>query len=677
MEMSIRGYRTVLAVKPDHHDCRAWLAATLVEAGRHMQAVAEYELLIRLTGKVAFHYNISLVYLTLSEQHAAEDPREAERLRLLADLHSQLETGVRREFIEQFYAADRPVLQMRESIQQQVSAARLNVRSCLLVREDPLPCSLVWSPSVHHLCSRLARQQVFVVLLLCRRAEKRIGYAFPKEIKHMIIREMLAPPSAAFVRSVLPPRVADQFFDLRETICFRPAPTPDAAEVLAEAEGVGVKIVHAALLYWPVRETPSFPSGEAPYPVPRIPEGEKASDYEAAFYFTFPSMEEAARYNLVPLLAQCPALKCSPAELLHVPYESCKVSRADVAPYEGAVGLFCHSFRNRQLCEAAAALAGEADDAASLAVAVSYYLGDEQGVKRAIHAMMLLGHKMAGWPTYNAALVAFLLLVRLIPQGAAAPAAGEAGGEEEELRRRWRAQFESGSEYSVMVLQAAQLLLEWRPCGEAMFRLGVMLLELGRLLGGDSPHAAAVLDRAARLLELQAERSPRHPYVLYVLGQVKELQQRPIEERLSCWEQCAERNPWLGHMEAARLLAEQERMTEAFQHLERQVAVDPLRGYAAYAHLLFLRLQRLRPTGKVLKRMVEDVKRFYEVHALLRETLPSTDEDLVTEQWQQFTAWEAAQQVPPPANHNRVEFVPRVEETPFGISDDFEQEFLK
>ena len=75
--------------------------------------------------------------------------------------------------------------------------------------------------------------------------------------------------------------------------------------------------------------------------------------------------------------------------------------------------------------------------------------------------------------------------------------------------------------------------------------------------------------------------------------------------------------------------------------------------------------------------MVEDVKRFFEVHGLLRETLPSSDEDALPEVWAEFTAWEAAQQVPPAPNHNRVEFVPRVDETPFGISDDFEQEFLK
>ena len=82
-------------------------------------------------------------------------------------------------------------------------------------------------------------------------------------------------------------------------------------------------------------------------------------------------------------------------------------------------------------------------------------------------------------------------------------------------------------------------------------------------------------------------------------GFAQEMQGAPVAERLACWEACAERNPWLGHMEAARLLAEQERMAEAFAHLERQVAVDPLRGYGAYAELLFRRLQRLQPTGKV------------------------------------------------------------------------------
>jgi tetratricopeptide (TPR) repeat protein len=665
LEMSIRGYRGVLAVKPDHHDCRAWLAATLVEAGRHMEAVGEYELLIKETGKIGFHYNISFIYLTLSERLTAEEPVESVRLRRLADLHSQLETGVRREFIDQFYASNRPVLQVRDSIQQQVSAARLNVRSCLLVREDALPFGVIWSPAVHHLCSRLARRQVFVVLLLCRRAEKRIGYAFPKEIKHMIIREMLAPPSPDFVRSVVPPRVAVQLFDTRETVCFRPAP---GAEALAQAKQAGVNVVHSALLYWPLRDTPSFPPGSSPYPVEVIPEGENAADYEGALYLTFPSVEEAGRFAEVPLLMSCSALKCSPAELVHVPYVSCNLSRSDVAPYEGAVGLFCHTFRNRQMCEAALALAGEGDDLISLNVAVSYYLGDEQGVKRAIHALMMQGHKMAGWPTYNAALVAFLLLVRLSPDGAVEG--------EEDVRQRWRKQFASRSEYSVMVMEAARLLLEWRPCGEAMFRLGVMLLELGRSLGEGSDQEE-VLDKAARLLTIMAERSPKHPYVLCVLGQVMELQKRPAEDRLKVWEACADRNPWLGHMEAAQLLSELDRMTEAFQHLEKQVAVDPLRGYGAYAHLLFRRVLRLKPTGKHLKRMVDDVKRFYEVQSLLRETLPFSDDDLAADQWREFTEWEAAQQAPPPANQNRVEFVPRVEETPFGISDDFEQEFLK
>ncbi len=672
LDMSIRGYRNVLAVKPDHHDCRAWLAATLVEAGKQLEAVAEYETLIKETGKVGFHYNISYIYLTLSER-PNDDLEQQKRWLRLADIHAQLETGVRRQFIDSFFAADRNVLEMREEIQQQVSGARLNMRGALLLREENVPFGLTWTPQVHRLCSRLAKQQVFVVLLLCRRVERTIGYPFPKEIKHMIIREMLAAPSERFVRSVVPPRVAELLFDTSETVCFRPLPAGvSRADVVREAQEAGVTLVHSTLLYWSLAD-------DSPFPLTELPADHDPAKFQTALYLTFPSMKEASRYTLIPALSALTALKVSPAEQLHVPYESCTVTKADVAPYEGAVATFCHSFRNRQMCEAAAALAGEADDMSSLNVAVSYYLGDEGGVKGAIHCLIMMAKKLSGWASYNAALVVYLLLVRLSPHPDDRSKMELDIKEDDQavLRQRWTVHFETYSEYRSIVMSAADLLIEWRPCGEAMFHMAVMLQDLATMLPAESVHRSAVLEKAASLLRLQAVRSPKHPYVLYVLNRVREMCNASKEELLAGWEACAARNPWLGHMEAAALLMEQDRLTEAFAHLEQQVAVDPLKAYAKFAHLLFLRTKRLAPKGKELKRMLEDVKRFYDVHSHLRETLPSTEEDAVHEAWDEFVAWEAAQQLPPPPNQNRVDFVPRVEETPFGISDDFEQEFLK
>lgn len=43
--------------------------------------------------------------------------------------------------------------------------------------------------------------------------------------------------------------------------------------------------------------------------------------------------------------------------------------------------------------------------------------------------------------------------------------------------------------------------------------------------------------------------------------------------------------------------------------------------------------------------------------------------------WDAFSAWEQTLALPAPS-HNRVEFVPRVEENPF-VEDDFEHDFLK
>ncbi len=66
------------------------------------------------------------------------------------------------------------------------NAALSAVLTCWMFcfREENLPTGTVeWSPAVHRLCSRLARQQVMVLLLLMRRVERSYGYPFPKEIK--------------------------------------------------------------------------------------------------------------------------------------------------------------------------------------------------------------------------------------------------------------------------------------------------------------------------------------------------------------------------------------------------------------------------------------------------------------------------------------------------------------
>jgi hypothetical protein len=88
-------------------------------------------------------------------------------------------------------------------------------------KKKKLRFGVKWSPLTHKLCSPLARQQVFLVLLMCHRAERRVGYPFPKELKLIIINEMLAPPTEEFVRSVLPSACAASLLDRSETVCFR------------------------------------------------------------------------------------------------------------------------------------------------------------------------------------------------------------------------------------------------------------------------------------------------------------------------------------------------------------------------------------------------------------------------------------------------------------------------
>ncbi len=98
LELSIRHYRSVLEQRPDHHDCRAWLAATLAEAGRRTESIVELERLVADTKRLSFHFNIAMVYNALAED--ATDAEQAAAYTRLGNVHLQLETGVRREFVE-------------------------------------------------------------------------------------------------------------------------------------------------------------------------------------------------------------------------------------------------------------------------------------------------------------------------------------------------------------------------------------------------------------------------------------------------------------------------------------------------------------------------------------------------------------------------------------------------
>lgn len=680
-ELSIRGYRAVLEIRPDHHDCRAWLAGTLLESGRPLDAVAEYETLIRMTGRTAFHYNISYIYTTLSEAPDTE-PAEQLRLRRLADVHAQLETGVRRAVVEQFYRERCDgLVAAREAAFEPVQPHRLALRTALVVREDALPYGLDWSPEVHRLCSPLARQQVRLLLLLCLRAEQRVGYPFPREIKRLLIQLTLQPPSEGLVRSVVPAADVPALFDARETVCFRPAPsgfTPLAAVALL-AEG-GARVVHATLLHWPatgglarmdsVVEAP----GEEPVPPGR----------EGALYVTFASRQDAARGRDVvaaalPVGVALGMLKCSPAELRYVPYVRCALARERLAPYEGAVGLFVQqALRNRQMCEAAADLRGAADDALTLETLVAYMLGDEPGVKVAIHDLLMEARRepLRLWPCFNAAMVVYLLLIRFEHESDGDGDGGGGGGED--LGARWTRHFAARSEYALALLRAADALEQHVPTGEALFRMGLVLGDVATLVE-DPATKATLFGRAIRLLELQAERSPRHPHVHFLLGQLMTTAGRPSADCLRCFEEASKRNPMLGHMEAAALLLEADRKDEAFAHLEAQVAVDPRAGFGMYAIALSVSVRRRFATlGKAARKaMLDEVRRLFDVYAHLRESLPpGLEEAGVRLALDEFNEWDALTQGPMNAQPNRVEFVPRIEETPFGVDDDFEKEFL-
>jgi hypothetical protein len=91
---------------------------------------------------------------------------------------------------------------------------------------------------------------------------------------------------------------------------------------------------------------------------------------------------------------------------------------------------------------------------------------------------------------------------------------------------------------------------------------------------------------------------------------------------------------------------------------------------------VFRKLLRDKPEGKAKTAAINNVKRFYEVHHQLRESFGQLDDSSVIPAYEVFLAWEAKQPQAALGMPNRVEFVPRVDETPFGVGDDFEKDFL-
>jgi|JI10StandDraft_1071094.scaffolds.fasta_scaffold458168_2 hypothetical protein len=331
---------------------------------------------------------------------------------------------------------------------------------------------------------------------------------------------------------------------------------------------------------------------------------------------------------------------------------------------------FMHRLYNRQMCEAATVLTGAADETISLEMATCFHLGDEAGVKAAIHTLIVSARapNAPACVVHNAALVVFLLLVRLTPAGQLSDDVGE----------RWRWHFRTRSDYAVVMLTAGERLLEARPVGEAMFRLGLMLLDIASALEAP-PDRKAALTLALKLLREHSVRSPKHPYVKYVLAKAMALAGEPSAEVLRMYEESTLANPTVGLMEAAALLMDQDRVSEAFAKMEQQVAVDPMLAYGQWALLLFFRLDRLMKTkgkelkGKELRKALEDVKRNNEVSVQLAQVIAPNPRARLLD-WDTFSAFEQSLALPPP-NHNRVEFVPRVDENPF-VDADFEKDFL-
>lgn len=664
LQMTIRGYLQVLKIRPEHQDCRAWLAATYAEAGRFEEAIHEYEELVRISGKISFHYNIGFLYLTMADH--TEDEAERQKFRRLSHLHLQLETGVRREFIEAPKATPKQLEEFQYQITHMIYGSRLTVRSSLMIREDPLPYGLVWTPEVHSLCSRLARKQVFSLLLICQRMEKQIGYPFPKDVKYIIIREILAPVTEGFIRSVLPPPHANTFLDAHETVAFRPVPPGIVNEPDLKAALAPLKVSHVVILYWPTDGAgPAFPSQS-------IPPGANPALYIPTLYVTFENLHESTKWETHPLLRDCRSARCSPAELLHVPFESCTLTQSEAAPFEGAISAYAHGFRNRQQAQVALALEGNDDCHVALDVAVCYHLGDEAGVKSAIHTLMMKARSGDMLAALNAVMVSHMLFVRT------------AGDSE------WAFHFKNNTDYALTLMYAASLAVRERPCGEVINRIAMVLYDAAQSLSNDLEERRRVLESCRQCLELLVQVSPKHPTAYYKLGLVLTLQGVAAAERLKVWEACCARNPRLGHMEACAVLMEMNRVEDAFKHLEMQVAVDPTGAYGAYAALLFHWARRNRDLkDKALRKTIDDIKRFFDVNELLTGgfvrpalnpplvagLLGETDE-LVTI-YDAFLEWERGLNLNAgPHGPQRVDFVARVAETPFGVTEDFEKEFL-
>lgn len=667
LEPSVRYYRAVLESKPDHHDCRAWLASTLAECGRRQEAIVEFEYLVKETGKLGFHYNISVLYLGLADQ--AQDKEQAKEYRQKAELHTQLETGVGRQYVEQFYARINNPADFAEDAPMEVvtEANALTPANAWLLREANLPTGTRhWTPAVHQFCSRLAKSQVMTLLLMLHRAEKTAGYPFPREIKHRIIAEMLAPPSEAFVRSLVGPTVAEELRDSRASGCFRPMPTGETVEsVVVKCEAAGIKVLHSFCLFWPLVPVKGVSSG---MPITQLPAEANPASFEKALYLTCATMAELRSVGLLPLFQRCHMLRLSPAELVHVPYVSTHLDKIALEPFSQVVAMYCQSLQNRQMCEAVLALAGEADCMPALLTAVSYGLGDETAVKSAIRVLLQDAKNGNTVSCYNAVLVICLLMVKLTPDA-----------------KEWAMHLEGNSEFAVVLQISVAALLEAKPCGQMLNFLGLLLMEVASQDFGEDPGGwvEELLGWAKSCFSTLVAKAPAHPTALYSLGCVHMLQQGDLKEGLDIFERSCQRHPKLGHIEAADILLALGRPKEAFHHFELQVSVDAFSAYGRYAMLLQRQEERNQKAGKPttgaeLRRAVDEIRRFWEAHQQLTMDRAALDQQRFVNAFDEFLTWEAGlplepvEQGPPP----RVDFVPRVPETPFGVADDFEQQFL-
>lgn len=672
LEASIRHYRSVLEVKPDHHDCRAWLASTLAECQRRLEAIAEFETLVRVTGRHSYHFNISYLYGELSDEaHAQGDADKAEQYLKLSNLHAQLETGVRREFVERFaQTGPRPM-----PVHSVLQLTRPEV--AWVLREEPLPTGTVeWTPEIHPLCSRLARAQgkdeggvepharltapptpVFTFLLLVRRAEQAAGYPFPRPIAHRIIREMLAPPTAAFVGSLVGPKALRALCDERVTACMGPLRVP-VEHALHQLESAKVDILHSFVLYWPKVDGANVPLKE-------LPADARADDYGVVLYVTVASRDAFDQLADLPDLVEPLRLSVSPAELLHVPFDSAELDPRELHPYDGAVALFCHQRRNRAQCEGLVHVMGEADHPASCRTVAAYVCGDEAMVKGAIHVLLSQAKKGDPVAAYNAVVTICLLLVKLGPA------------------TDWGRHFEANSEFALILTVSVVCVLDYAPCGSMLYNLALILLGVASDPHLHDPaHRTFLLDSAWTALDKLQRAAPQHPCVLYSLAEVHALRGGPPVETLELYRRASARFPGLGNMEAAGILLGLDRRAEAFVELEHMVAVDPYRAYAVYAGLLQEDEERRAARGQArspteLRGLADDIRRFFEVHHNLRQAARMPEDEALLPVFERFAAWEAGLHLaPPPGPPARVDFVPRVPQTPFGVGDDFEAAFL-